>query len=46
MWEIYTNRKEILKDYFNSIGITEEYNEVDNNLTGEMFSKFSPYCLK
>ena len=43
MLQIYKNRKQILKDYFTSIGITEEYEEQHHN---EVIKEFSPYCLK
>ena len=42
LYEIYRLRKEILSQYFNSIGITEEYREEDNHLIDE----FLTTCLK
>ena len=43
MHNIYTNRKEILKKYFKSIGINEEYKEMVHD---NVIKEFSPYCLK
>ena len=43
MFKIYQNRKTILKEYFHSIGITEEYQEMEHD---ETIEKFLPYCLK
>ena len=40
--EIYHNRRNILKDYFDSIGISKEYPEKNS----EVIQKFSGYCLK
>ena len=40
--ELYHNRKEILRRYFRSIGITEEYPEKNQ----EEVKEFSGYCLK
>lgn len=42
MEEIYKNRKQILKDYFQSIGIMEEYPEK----CSEEIDHFELYCLK
>ena len=43
MLQIYKNRKQILKDYFTSIGIIEEYQEQECD---KLITEFSPYCLK
>ena len=40
--EIYHNRRNILKDYFDSIGISKEYPEKNQ----EEITEFSGYCLK
>ena len=40
--EIYYNRKEILRNYFDSIGITKDYPEKNQ----EVVQEFSGYCLK
>lgn len=42
MLEIYKNRKKILKDYFNSIGIEKEYKDKNE----EEITSFLPWCLK
>ena len=42
LYEIYKNRHSILREYFDSIGITDSYNDVCNNEVKE----FNPYCLK
>lgn len=42
MFNIYDYRKKILKNYFNSIGITKEYEEKPS----KVITNFSPYCLK
>ena len=43
MYRIYEHRHKILKDYFESIGIEEEYEEMKHDNT---ILEFSPYCLK
>lgn len=43
MKNIHTNRKSILRNYFNSIGIVNTYEE-SNEQMGDL--EFSPYCLK
>ena len=43
MYRIYTYRHKILKDYFESIGIEGEYEEMKHN---NAILEFSPYCLK
>ena len=43
MYSIYTKRRKILKDYFDSIGIHKEYKEMEHN---NVIMEFSPYCLK
>lgn len=43
MLQIYKNRKQILKNYFTSIGIDKEYREQECD---KLITKFSPYCLK
>ena len=40
--EIYYNRKEILRNYFDSIGIAKDYPEKNQ----EVIQEFSGYCLK
>lgn len=40
--EIYHNRKEILRNYFDSIGIAKDYPEKNQ----EVVQEFSGYCLK
>lgn len=40
--EIYYNRKEILRNYFDSIGIAKDYPEKNQ----EVITEFSGYCLK
>lgn len=42
MMEIYKNRKKILKDYLNSIGIDKEYKDKNE----EEITSFLPWCLK
>ena len=42
LYEIYKNRHSILHEYFDSIGIVNDYKDVCNNEVKE----FSPYCLK
>lgn len=42
LYEIYKNRHNILREYFDSIGIRDNYEDVnDTEVKG-----FSPYCLK
>ena len=43
MYNIYSNRRRILKDYLESIGIDKEYEEMKH---GNTILEFSPYCLK
>lgn len=43
MYCIYEHRHKILKDYFKSIGIEAEYEEMKHDNT---VLQFSPYCLK
>ncbi len=43
MMELYRNRKQVLKDYFLSIGITRDYPEQEHNYN---IKEFSPYCMK
>ena len=43
LYSIYTKRRKILKDYFDSIGIHKEYKEMEHN---NVIMEFSPYCLK
>lgn len=43
MFEIYQNRKDILREYFQSIGIFKEYPEIEHEQT---IDQFLPYCLK
>lgn len=42
LYEIYKNRHSILREYFDSIGIIDNYNDVCK----EEVEEFSPYCLK
>ena len=43
MYRIYKHRHKILKDYFKSIGIEAEYEEMKHD---NAVLQFSPYCLK
>jgi hypothetical protein len=43
MFDLYKRRKQVLKDYFTSIGIIEDYEEQTHE---KIITKFSPYCLK
>lgn len=43
IYDIYSNRVTILNNYFKSIGINEEYKEMEHE--NEVY-EFSPYCLK
>ena len=43
MYRIYEYRHKILKDYFESIGIDKEYEEMKHD---NAVLQFSPYCLK
>lgn len=45
MYNLWKNRKKILNDYFQSIGITKEYEEKQYEELDSITS-FSPYCLK
>lgn len=42
LYEIYKDRHSILREYFDSIGIKDEYKDVNNTEV----KSFSPYCLK
>lgn len=42
LYEIYKDRHSILREYFNSIGIKDEYKDVNDTEV----KSFSPYCLK
>ena len=42
LYEIYKDRHSILREYFDSIGIIDNYNDVCK----EEVEGFSPYCLK
>lgn len=42
LYEIYKNRKNILREYFDSIGIRDNYEDVNDTEVKD----FSPYCLK
>ena len=42
LYEIYKDRHNILREYFDSIGIIDNYNDVCK----EEVERFSPYCLK
>lgn len=42
LYEIYKNRHNILREYFDSIGIKNEYKDVSDTEV----ESFSPYCLK
>jgi len=44
LYEIYENRKDILRQYFDSIGITRDYPEEKNHELS--YEDFSIYCLK
>jgi hypothetical protein len=48
MYSIWTNRKEILSNYFKSIGITESFKEQSsgNIIHTKGVKSFSKYCLK
>lgn len=43
MFDLWRRRKEVLNTYFASIGISEEYKEMQHN---GIINCFSPYCLK
>lgn len=42
--DLYVNRKQIMKDYCESIGITEEFQEINDKAVDPM--SFSGHCLK